>query len=242
MRKFLVLLTLAFGFVIFLFTKEEFTGLELVDTGDLVLVDQVDPEQAEPEDGGTGQTQGGSPVETITGRVVRVDGSGVPGMRVRLEHPWVPEVATVTDAEGNFSLTPSELRGELLPESTTWMLVGGTRNLTPSHAEEYLIVVAQPVSLHGRVTSLEGSPVEGARIFGHPPSNAMVPLGISAIPVETPDQVSFTNSEGAFRVGPLANVPGTLVEVTRRGYRPVTVPVPEDPAQEILVLLEAVPN
>jgi hypothetical protein len=154
----------------------------------------------------------------------------------------VPEVATVSDIDGNFTLTPSELRGELVPESVSWVLVGGTRGLTRSRTKDYVVVVAPPVSVRGAVTDTEGAPVEGARVFAHPPTNAMVPLGISAIPVESPEQVAYTGADGTFQVGPLAGVPGAEVEVTRHGYRPAIVPLPEDPAVELMVVLEVEPD
>ena len=240
MRKFLVLLILAFGFAFFLLSQEEFAGLETVDVGDLDALEGVALEVADvpPDEAGLPSRPSEVNPVTIEGRALRVDGVGVSGLRVRLEHPWVPEVSSVTDADGNFSLTPSEMKGELVPDSTTWVLVGGERNLTPSRKDGYQIVVAEPVSVRGQVVSADGSPVEGARIFGHPPTDAMVPLGISAIPLETEDQVAYTDRDGRFQVGPLPNVPRARIEVTRNGFAPASVPMPADPEREILVVLD----
>ncbi len=232
MRKFLILLALAAAVGLFLrFPEEESDGLQLVDVVGLTehQVTFEDEEQdAEPP----------APIEPVRGRLVRVDGTPVAGVRVLLEHAWVPQVSAVSDAEGAFQLTPSERRGKLVLEGRDLLLLGGEHTLTSSKAEGYLLVVADPVTVRGKVVDPSGAPVSGARVFAHPPSDAMVPLGIAALPVPSEDQHGFTSEDGTFELGPLPDVPRSQIEVTQQGFAPAVSPFPPDRGEVVLIVLD----
>jgi hypothetical protein len=235
MRKFLILLALAAAFGFFLLNPEEKgDGLILAEAPDF---GGVDPALLDEEDE-DGESEPAAPIEPIEGRVVRVDGEPVVGARIALEHAWVPEVSAVSDENGAFQLTPSERRGELVLRSGGQLLLGGERNLSDAKSDGYLLVVADPVTVRGRVVDPSGAIVAGARVFGHPPSDAMVPFGIASLPLASDDQLGFTADDGTFVLGPLPDVPRSLIEVTSKGFETARIPFPIEAGQEVLIVLD----
>ena len=215
-------------------------GAPLLDPlDDLGLADPLPLEDsvpaALPGDAAPAETSG----VALSGRVVNTAGQGLPGVRVRVEHPYLPEVLGTSGPTGEFHLTPAEPRGDLVLATTAWVLLGGRRALEADLTEGYLLVVAEPVILRGTVVDPSGQPVEGAQVHGFAPSDALVPFSIAAVPLDHERQHSYTNARGVFQIGPVALMPGTQVEVRKDGYAPVTQGLPEDPRAPLAIVLEA---
>ena len=173
----------------------------------------------------------------ISGRVVDPAGNGIPGVRVRVEHAYLPEVQSSTDPSGTFRMTPAEPRGTLTLATSAWVLLGGDLSLRDGQTAEYLLVVAEPVFLRGVVVDEAGVRIDGARVHGFAPSDALVPFGMPSLPMDHEAQHGYTNARGEFRIGPVPLMAGTELEVQHDGYPALRQGLPEDPRQPLTVVL-----
>ena len=212
MRRFFVSVLLVIGFAVFLLWPEERRGHWLDDE-----VGANEPALPELEVDPAG------PRPTVSGHVRQLDGRGVPGVTVRLEHPWVPEVRATTDSEGRFELSPEELRGELGLDAPGWVLLGGERILGEGATQGYLLAVAPPFDQAGRVTRADGTPLAGAEVTARLPVGVMVPLGLAALPLDDSRHADTTDDEGRFHLAGLPAVPGLALDVSAEGHRPGAV-------------------
>jgi hypothetical protein len=233
MRRVLASLVLIAAFALFLLLPEERRGAWLVYEEELPAP-SVDARRAEPER--AREVEAAAPRQTLAGRVVRPDGSAVPGVAVRLEHAWVPEVRAITDAEGRFELTPEEPRGELALVGSDWFLLGGDRVISPERTEGYLLAVAPPLTVTGAVVGPLGKPIAAADVRAHTPPDVLVPLGLASLPLPSARNVALSDPEGRFQLGPLPDVPGIEVEVAADGMG--TRRVPLEGATELWIELE----
>lgn len=174
----------------------------------------------------------------ISGRVVNAAGEPIAGVRVRVQHPYLPEVQGSSGPDGSFRLTPQELRGDLVLATTSWVLLGGRLTLESTVTDDYLIVVANPVLLHGSVVDEAGRPINGARIHGRAPTDTLVPFRIPALPLDHEVQHGTSNARGQFRIGPVPLLEGTQVEVRMDGYEPLVVDLPADPRAPLSIVLK----
>jgi hypothetical protein len=222
MRRLLVSIGLVAAFAVFLLLPEEPRGLWLGEDPEapgqsLEELDQA-LERVEP-----------GPRQTIAGQVRLLGGEPVAGVTVRLEHAWVPEVRAVTDAEGRFELAPEEPRGELVVASADWVFLGGERIVAEGVTDGYLLAVARPRELAGRVVDPDGAPISAADVTVRPPADVLVPLGLPSLPLDGPGRSTLTDSNGGFSLGPLPDVEGLTVEVRAAGYRGTEVHAPAVP-------------
>jgi hypothetical protein len=222
-RRLLVSLVLVSAFGLFLLLPEERRGPWLVYEEELPLP-SVDARPAEPERE-RGAPEAAAPRQTFAGRVLRPDGSGVPGVAVRLEHAWVPEVRAISDAEGRFELTPEEPRGELALAGSDWLLLGGDRILSPTRSEGYVLAVAPPLTVSGSVVDPLGEPIAAADVRALTPPDVLVPLGIASLPLPSEGHAALSDPEGRFQLGPLPDVPGVEIEVAADGMGTKRVPL-----------------
>ena len=228
MRRFLVSLFLVLAFGLFLLLPEERRGTWLAAEGDEISYEELsDPgldEDYEPVPAG--------PRQTLSGHVRLPNGDAVGGVVVRLDHAWVEEVRAVTDLNGYFELTPDEPRGELDIHGTDWFLLGGSRVVSASQTEDYLLVVAPPLTVLGSVVDADDAPVKDAEVTARTPSGVLVPLGIAALPIQGEGQTALTNRAGRFRLARIPDVEGIELEVRSDDHLPATVPLPSADAAE----------
>jgi hypothetical protein len=242
-RHFFVSLILVVGFALFLLIPEERRGEWLL-TGDDVIptgpateapprIDEADP-AFEPV----------GPRQTLAGRVQLPTGEGVARVTVRLEHAWVPEVHATTDAEGRFELTPEEPRGELAVVGSEWFFLGGDRIVSPDRVDGYVLAVAAPIFVNGRVVGSQGEPIAAADVRSHTPPDVLVPLGIASLPLPAEGQVALTDAEGRFRLGPLPDVAGLELEIAADGQLTRRLPAggATSGAGEVVIALEPEPE
>jgi len=175
--------------------------------------------------------------ELISGRVVDFQGRPQPGVRVRVEHAYLPAVTGTSDADGAFRLRPAEPRGELVLATRGRVLLGGECTLRENQSEGYLLVVATPVVVRGSVVDEVGQPLDGVRIHGAAPTDVLVPFGTPALPIDHEEQTNFTNARGEFELGPLPQIPGTHIEFRLDGYESQTVELPADAHAPLAVVL-----
>lgn len=175
----------------------------------------------------------------VTGRVVDASGAPVPRLAIERRHAYLDAAQALSDEEGRFVIEVDELHGELLPLDSAWMLLGGARHLNEDQAGDYQIVVAPAVMVRGSVVDPSGDPIPDAALFAFPPSDALVPFGIVAPPVEHESQRGWSGADGSFRIGPLPHVPGARVEASLTGYEPASALLPEDPSQPVVIVLSA---
>lgn len=222
MRRLLVSICLVAAFAVFLLLPEEPRGNW--------LGEEPDPpgQSLEELDKALERTAAG-PRQIVSGQVRRLDGRPVAGVTVRLEHAWVPEVRAITDADGRFELAPEEPRGELTVTSSDWVFLGGERIVAEGITEGYLLAVAPPRRITGRVVDSDGAPISAADVVARPPAGVMVPLGLSSLPLDGPGRSTLTDSNGGFGLGPLPDVEGLAIEVRAAGYRSTVVLAPALP-------------
>jgi len=159
----------------------------------------------------------------IRGRVLALDGAGVPGLRIvfRAADGEAREVAT-SAADGGFALPPPDHAGNLEVEDPSWASVArphldGAPPLAPP-----LVVVAPARTYAGRVVDPEGNGIPGARVEVTREGSFLQSLevGGDAVHVLLPFAETHTDATGLFQIPHVGVADPTLLWAVADGYQP----------------------
>jgi hypothetical protein len=175
------------------------------------------------------------PLPRASGRVLRLDGSPVPGLGV---HAGTPQLGRVTsDARGRFALPPGAELERAQLDDDAWILLGSGKLAAGAKGEELVLVVAERTALAGRVMDPTGEPIEGALV------SAYTPLAVAAaeeVPIELPahlERRALTDAEGRFLLPDLPRLASVRIDASKPGFERVRRPLPEDTSGEVEIAL-----
>ncbi len=157
------------------------------------------------------------PKQGVSGVVLNASGERVAGARVAVEVPGLPpammaitggRLADSTDAEGGFfvEMTPNPaLTPEIAASHPDW----GKARVGPFQPDELPseveIVLQETTAVEGKVTTVDGSPVDRARVLlkRDVEINELIRMQIQLLPPGFADTVAYTSADGTFRIGGL---------------------------------------
>lgn len=197
-----------------------------------------------------------APAETLRGSVRALDGTGLPGLRVR----FVREVEKVfprspddpfasSGPRGEFSLPRPEHPGRLtLEDDTLAALIQpriGVARSGASAPEPDPIVVAVPARDHdGRVLDEHGRGVAGATLELTLPGSFLQSIDVGDVTLHLllPLAETRTDETGAFRFTRVAAPPGAFLEARAEGYVAGEVALPEASSTGLELVLRRAPD
>ena len=190
------------------------------------------------------------PVVALLGWVRDVEGRGVPGLDVHLEHAREGGFRRADDPprarsgpDGAFSLAIAGEGGRLSVDSPEWASVvrplveaGDAR---PERGEPLLVVVAPRRAYSGHVVDPAGAPVAGARVEATLAGSFLQRLVVAGRTVHLllPLAETVSGAGGAFALDAVGLVAGARLRAVREGLGSVEVELPERSSEGLVLRL-----
>lgn len=184
------------------------------------------------------------PGQWMVGRVIDLGGTGIAGVLVRCKDGEPGrEIAdgARTAADGSFRLALDGTFRSLVVEDERFTTVLAAHPVAERSGATPVIVVAELISLAGRVLDESGAPVGGARVVLAPPSDLRAGLREVLDFSESRAWEVETAADGAFALARAPSLPRGELTATCRGYLPLQQPAPLTSDDRLLLALQRTP-
>jgi len=186
------------------------------------------PSAGLPEDAGGEQA-------AVSGRVLELDGSPVPGLVVAA--PFPQRGVATTDGAGAFALPLASPDSRIEVASQGWIVLGSQEQVSPTGRGQWVLVVAEGMALEGYVTDATGQPIEAAQVLAFTPLALAASEELASFLPERFERQTLTDAAGHFRLDELPSLPFLRIDASKPGYVPVRRAAPDEPERELVELV-----